>query len=185
MNTTFYNVLFIEDDDLIRSIYSERLLQESLFRVDVAVDGQDGWNKLQMNTYDLVITGIQMPYKTGFEVYELMQKESRLASIPVIIFSHLGRSEDAEKANNLGIDYFIIRGQYTPNDLADLVKSILLKDSQSYVLQISQDSPDYHQFLKAFLGEAQSNSMDQTGLKVLVKSVQFEGQACFTIEKYA
>jgi two-component system sensor histidine kinase and response regulator WspE len=46
------------------------LLEDRGYRVDIAVDGADGWNAVRMNDYDLVISDIYMPRMDGFEFHQ-------------------------------------------------------------------------------------------------------------------
>jgi CheY-like chemotaxis protein len=133
-----YKILLIEDDELIRSIYLSRLSQEPSFIVDTAVDGVDGLNKIQANKYDLIFSGIQMPNMTGFELFQKLQNNAEWITIPFIIFSHLGRQEDVETAHNLGIQYFIVRGQSTPNDITQKIRDILTKSDKSTISSITR-----------------------------------------------
>jgi CheY-like chemotaxis protein len=133
-----YKILIIEDDELVRSIYSDRLSQESIFTIDTAVDGADGLNKIQANKYDLIFSGIQMPNLTGFELFKKLQGNAEWITIPFVIFSHLGRQEDIEKAHNLGIQHFIVRGQSTPNEITQNIRDILIESKESKISHITR-----------------------------------------------
>jgi hypothetical protein len=124
-----------------------------------------------------------MPYKTGFEVYESMQEDTRLASIPTIIFSHLGRDLDKEKAHSLGIKHFIVRGQYTPNDVVNLIKSILVADNAEYHLRIAKDSVDYQQFVQAFWGMDCLECSEAEQLPVTIRLESSDERHLFSIKQ--
>jgi len=126
-----YKILIVEDDPLIRLIYAERLAMNDYMTVETAEDGLDGLNKIKANNYDLIFSGIQMPNKTGFELFQELQLDENLAKIPFIIFSHLGRLEDIQKVRDLGIKHFIIRGETTPNEISDKIKDILYKSDHA------------------------------------------------------
>jgi CheY-like chemotaxis protein len=170
-----YKILLIEDDELIRSIYLSRLSQEPSFIVDTAVDGVDGLNKIQANKYDLVFSGIQMPNMTGFELFQSLQQEEKYKRIPLVLFSHLGRSEDIENAANLGVKHFITRANNTPNDIVSQLRDILGVKDKNYNLIISKNSPDYTDFIQSFFGKdcIDDQDIDITPITVtLQKSVK-------------
>lgn len=131
-----YKILIIEDDTLIRSIYFERLSRDKEMEIDTAVDGLDGFNKIKEHNYDLIFSGIQMPNKTGFELFQDLQTDINSSNIPFVIFSHLGRVEDIQKAKELGINNFIIRGTTTPDEIAQQIKDILYKDNDTQISNI-------------------------------------------------
>jgi len=128
---TKYKILIVEDDPLIRLIYTERLEMDDYIDVETAEDGLDGLNKIKANNYDLIFSGIQMPNKTGFELFQDLQSDTNLAKIPFIIFSHLGRIEDIQRVRDLGIEHFIIRGETTPNEISEKIKDILYKSDNT------------------------------------------------------
>lgn len=165
-----YNVLIVEDDSEIRSLYADVFGQHSNINVETAVDGLDALNKLIENKYDLIFSGIQMPNKTGFELYQEVQKLTDKNNIPIVLFSHLGRSEDIEMAKNLGIKYLIIRGQSSPNDTLNQILDILSARDKNYSLVIKKDSKDYDKFVKAFLGEdcIEYENLDGMPIKVVL-----------------
>jgi CheY-like chemotaxis protein len=151
-NISQYKVLIIEDDPEIRSIYIDRFSQHPSLIVDSAVDGLDGLNKIKENEYDLVFSGIQMPNKTGFELYQEVQELENKKNTLIVLFSHWGRTEDLEYAKRLGVKYFIIRGHNSPNDTLNQILDILNAKDKVYRLNIKKDSLDYYRFLEAFLG---------------------------------
>ena len=59
-----YHILVVDDDGDIRHLNSE-VLACSGYKVDVAADGALGWDALQLNSYDLLLTDHDMPNLTG------------------------------------------------------------------------------------------------------------------------
>jgi len=150
---TKYKILVVEDDPLIREVYSGILSLDQHIEVYTAVDGLDGLNKIKENNYDLIFSGIQMPNKTGFELYQEVEQLPDKKHIPIVLFSHLGRLEDIEKSRELGVKYFLIRGQNTPNDILGQILAILNAQDKAYRLNIQKNSPDYSKFIEAFMGK--------------------------------
>lgn len=157
-----YHILIIDDDELTRSIYSERLAQESDLIVDIAVDGGDGLSKIQEHDYDLIFSGIQMPNLTGFELFEKLQGNAEWITIPFVIFSHLGRQEDVKKAHDLGIQHFIVRGQSSPNDITQKIRDILIESEElkigaitrSHILIVEDDPMIRSTYIGRFQAES-------------------------------
>jgi CheY-like chemotaxis protein len=152
-HTKTYKILIVEDKPEIRSLYVDRFSQDSNIIVEEAVDGLDGLNKIQNNSYDLIFSGIYMPNKTGFELFQEVQQLSDKKHIPIVLFSHWGKAEDIEMSRQLGVKYFIIRGQSTPNNIFNQILDILNAQDKTYQLIIKKDSPDYSKFIGAFFGE--------------------------------
>lgn len=177
-----YNILIIEDDKDIREVYMERFQQQENFVVDTAVDGLDGFNKAQAKSYDLIFSGIQMPNMTGFEVFEKLALIPEYQKVPVVLFSHLGRTEDVEKAKKIGVKYFIIRGQNTPNDIVNKIKDILHSKDKSYSLILKTDSPDYLDFIESFFSRECAELENMNELPIKLSLSNYEEPYTFTVE---
>jgi DNA-binding response OmpR family regulator len=61
---------------------------------------------------DLLLPGID-----GFEVLKRIRANDELKKVPVIVFSNLGQREDVEKATELGADDFLVKANFTLDDL--------------------------------------------------------------------
>lgn len=66
-------VLYVEDDDVIRSQMSQ-FLTRFFESVDTAVNGAKGLELFQQESYDIVITDINMPEKNGIEMTREMKR---------------------------------------------------------------------------------------------------------------
>ena len=138
-------MLIVDDDDSIRSIYVDIFRKEG-FEVEEAVDGLEGLDKATKNIPNIVFTGIVMPRMDGFGFIEALKKNVATANIPVVISSHLGRSEDSEKAKELRVKDFIVRHMVTPKEAVERVKKVL--GSGDYKLKISANELDAVQLAK-------------------------------------
>lgn len=175
-------ILIVEDDPAIRDVYIECFQAESSFLVDSAVDGLEGLQKIRNQEYDLIFSGIQMPNMTGFELFQAVRNDSTLKQSPFVLFSHLGRSEDMARAENLKVDHFIVRGQTSPHDIVSKIKDILNVKDRTYNLLLSKDSPDYAEFIEAFWGADCIDHRDSSTMPVLVTLQQPQQPYVFSIE---
>ncbi len=110
-------ILIIDDERSVRSSLRETLEFED-YEVDEAVDGAEGWNKIQHGNYDLVFCDIKMPRMDGMEVLALIQKHQ--VDLPVLMISGHGTIENAIEATRLGAFDFISK----PPDLNRLLITV-------------------------------------------------------------
>ena len=75
-------ILVVDDDSDLRRLYGF-VLCRSGHHVDVAEDGAAGWDALQANRYDLLITEHEMPKLTGVELIKKL-RAARMA-LPVVM----------------------------------------------------------------------------------------------------
>ena len=86
-------VLLVDDEPLVRKLIS-RYLVAAGYVVRVAVDGLDAIGKLRAGLPDLIISDLNMPRMSGFELLEVVRK--RFPQIPVIVISAVAADEMPE-----------------------------------------------------------------------------------------
>jgi DNA-binding NtrC family response regulator len=92
-------VLLIDDDDSLRRVM-EYTLHEAGYRVVTASHGEQGLQLFSQEEPAVVVTDIQMPGLTGYEVLKAI-KETRSATL-VIVITAFGTVEKAVEAMKLG-----------------------------------------------------------------------------------
>jgi len=117
-------ILVIDDSLTVREL-EKRLLEEQGYRVDVAVDGMDGWNAVRRNRYQLVITDVDMPRMDGIELVTSIRKDNQLHSLPVMIISYKDRSEDRFRGLEAGADYYLAKGGFSDEALVEAVIDLI------------------------------------------------------------
>jgi DNA-binding NtrC family response regulator len=97
-------ILIIDDERAIRSTLKE-ILEYEKYQVDEAVDGLEGWEKIQKNEYDIILCDIKMPKMDGVE---LLDKVLALGKdCPVVMISGHATVENAVEAIKKGAFDFI------------------------------------------------------------------------------
>lgn len=119
------HILIIEDDEFLRALTAKRLEKEG-FQVSAAVDGESGLAKTAELRPTLVLLDLLLPGVNGFEVLERLKSSPDLKQIPVIVFSNLGERADIEKAQKLGADDFLIKANFTLDEVMAKIKNKLM-----------------------------------------------------------
>lgn len=117
-------ILIVEDDTLINKMYFEKLTRDG-YEVTVAINGQEGLDKMRTNRPDLIILDIMMPKLSGVEVIQEMKKDVNLEKIPIIVLTNLTEGPDIEKAKKMGITEYLIKSDLDPEDVSETVKKHL------------------------------------------------------------
>ena len=104
-------VLVVDDSITVREV-ERGLLAARGFLVDVAVDGADGWNAVRANTYDLVITDVDMPRMNGIELVRHIKQDTRLRELPVMIVSYKDRDADRLAGLEAGADAYVTKSSF-------------------------------------------------------------------------
>lgn len=114
-------ILIIDDEDIVLKSCL-RILRNEDYQVDTAYSGEDGLAKIEEKAYDLVVTDLMMPGKSGMDVLRTI-KERKL-DLTVIIFTGFATAETAREALKMGaFDY--IPKPFTPEEFLDVIKNAI------------------------------------------------------------
>jgi two-component system sensor histidine kinase and response regulator WspE len=118
-------ILVVDDSITVREVEREMLLSKG-YTVEVAIDGQEAWHTLRTGgPFDLVITDIDMPRMNGFELVTMIKDDPANADMPVIIVSYKDREEDRRKGLDAGADYYLTKGSFKDETLAEAVRDLI------------------------------------------------------------
>ncbi|MBB1632335.1 hybrid sensor histidine kinase/response regulator [Cupriavidus sp. UME77] len=117
-------VLVVDDSLTVREL-ERKLLSNRGYEVTVAVDGMDAWNVLRAESFDLVITDIDMPRMDGIELVSRIKREGRLMHLPVMVVSYKDREQDRQRGLQAGADYYLAKGSFQDAALLDAVQDLI------------------------------------------------------------
>lgn len=123
MDNAKKTVLIVEDDEFLRSLTAKRLEKEN-YAIEVAVDGESAISVLDALKPDIILLDLLLPGKDGFEVLKKIRSTEAVKTVPVVIFSNLGQKEDIEKAKALGVDDFLIKANFTLDDVVAKINKL-------------------------------------------------------------
>jgi chemotaxis protein histidine kinase CheA len=113
-------VLLVDDSPIARA--TESALVKALgHTVDEAQDGEEGYLRAQSQSYDLILTDVQMPRLDGFSLTRRLKTTVGLARIPVIILSSLASPEDRRRGAEAGADAYLVKGELGVESLAQTI----------------------------------------------------------------
>ncbi|MHA7131404.1 response regulator transcription factor [Algoriphagus namhaensis] len=116
-------ILIIEDDALISNLLQFRLKKDG-YAITSVEDGNAGIQEIEEGDYDLIITDVMIPFKSGLEIIHFAKKNK--PDTPIMVLSSLGDEEKTVlEAFHLGVVDFISK-PFNPNELAIRVKKALV-----------------------------------------------------------
>ncbi len=126
-------VLYAEDNSDARTQTLE-ILKDFFEHVDIAVDGLEAHEKIQNNTYDLIITDINMPKMSGIELISHLRE--RDDDIAILILSAYNEPTYFIQAIKLGIDGYLLKplhiDQFVDTVCRTLQQIIIKKENVAY-----------------------------------------------------
>ena len=117
-------IVFIDKDDFYRKLYKRKLEEEGV-ELFVAKTGNEGWDIIQREDPDLVITEVMVQGKGGFKIKKEMNKDDDLSNIPFVVLTDLAQESDKEQAKEMGVDAYFVKQESEVSEVLDKIKSLL------------------------------------------------------------
>ena len=118
--------LVVDDFSTMRRIVRGLLKEIGYNNCEEAEDGVDALSKLKLAKYDFVVSDINMPNMTGFELLKAIKEDPNLKHLPVLMVTAEARKEDIVLAAQSGAAGYIVK-PFTKATLEEKVVKIMQK----------------------------------------------------------
>lgn len=116
--------VLVVDDSLTTRVQIKRILEMEGYSIQIGIDGEDGWTKLNSESFDLVITDMEMPRLNGLEFTKRIKGSTKFKELPVIILTSLGSEENIKQGMEAGADAYLVKTKFDRKDLLQIVKRL-------------------------------------------------------------
>ncbi|MCC6201197.1 MAG: response regulator [Moraxellaceae bacterium] len=114
------SILLVDDSAEDLTLLTE-YLRSTRFRITVAFDGREGYQKASLLLPDIILMDVRMPRTDGFAACRLLKADPRTRDIPVIFLSGCNELDDRLEGLHLGaVDY--ISKPFAPEEVVARVK---------------------------------------------------------------
>jgi CheY-like chemotaxis protein len=117
-------IFLVDDDAVVRTLY-HRKLEQGGFEVRLAEDGLQAIQLLDKFAPDLVLLDLMMPKLSGETVLRFIRSHPKLAKLPVVVLTNAFMSHEALVISSLGVERAIIKADFTPEKMLEIVCQIL------------------------------------------------------------
>ncbi len=117
-------ILFIEDEEALQRSMG-KMLEQQQYQVFKATDGEEGMAMAKKEMPDLILLDLILPKKNGFEVLAALKKEPETKNVPIIVLTNLEGSADVERALTSGATTYLVKANYTLQDIVSKIESVL------------------------------------------------------------
>ena len=104
-------VLVVDDSISVREL-ERQLLSAAGYQVEVAIDGEDAWQKLNHSDFELMVTDIDMPRLDGIALTRSVRQDARLRRLPVIIVSYRNTPQDHARGMEVRADRYLTKSDF-------------------------------------------------------------------------
>lgn len=149
------SILIIEDDTDLRTYLKTKLLDQ--YNI-IESNGTDAIEKVLETIPDIIISDVNLPKKSGFEICKIIKNDERTSHIPTLMLTALSSSEAHVKGLQSGVDMFLTK-PFNLSVLRQSIESLLynrkkLQQHYKEALKFTKKTPKKEKKLKANNKEA-------------------------------
>lgn len=100
-------ILLAEDQSMVRGALAALLGMEDGFEITQAEDGDRAWLLMKQNSYDILLTDIEMPGRSGLELAQWVLQQKMPTK--TIIITTFGRAGYIRRAIDMGVAGFLLK----------------------------------------------------------------------------
>lgn len=119
-------VLVVEDDSLLQDMLAQQLGKDS-WEVSYAKNGEQALELARSVRPDIILLDLMLPGVSGYDILADLKKDPDFNRIPVIILSNLGQQEDIDKGLQLGAADYMIKSNFTLDEVSAKMAALLQK----------------------------------------------------------
>lgn len=101
--------VIVAEDNPINRMVIDKLLQKLPIDHLIVENGQELVNEVERQSYDLIITDIQMPVMDGFEAAALIRTKGSMDRVPIIALTAAAFEDDIKRMRQAGMDDYVAK----------------------------------------------------------------------------
>jgi len=117
-------ILVAEDSITIRTLL-RNFIENAGFYVKTTVDGMEAYEVLQNETFDLIVTDIEMPRMNGFELTAKIRENLKYNDLPIILVTALETADDRQRGLEVGANAYIIKSSFDKSNLIETIQRLI------------------------------------------------------------
>jgi two-component system chemotaxis sensor kinase CheA len=117
--------LLVVDDSITARTVQKGILERVGYVVDLAADAEAALEMIRARKYDLIVTDIEMPGMSGFELTAALKEDPATRPIPVVMVTT--RAEDSQRRRGIevGARAYITKGTFDEGVLLETVRRLI------------------------------------------------------------
>ncbi len=172
MNKFEAHILVVDDDDGIRNLVKQYLLENN-FLITTAKNAEEAKNKIAVVKFDLIVLDIMMPGKSGLE-FTLENKEK--INTPIILLTAKGEPSERIEGLETGADDYLPK-PFEPKELILRINNILKKTknkNQKRIIEFSNVKIDLNKLI--IIQNEKEYKINNTEKIILEKMINAPGE---------
>lgn len=117
--------VLVVDDSITTRTLEKNILQMAGYNVTTATNGYEALTELGKDTYDILISDVQMPHMGGIELAQTVRNNDNFMNLPIILVTSLESKEDRERGLNAGANAYIVKRGFDQEELLTTIQQLV------------------------------------------------------------
>jgi two-component system chemotaxis sensor kinase CheA len=117
--------ILVAEDSITSRTLLKNILEFAGYKVKTAVDGAEAFSVLATEAFDLVVSDVEMPRMSGFDLTAKIRADKRLAQLPVVLVTGLDSRADRERGVDVGANAYIVKSSFDQGNLLEVVRRLI------------------------------------------------------------
>jgi len=117
--------ILVAEDSITSRTLIKNILETAGYRAATAVDGADAFTQVRSGEFDLVVSDVDMPRMSGFELTAKIRADKKLGELPVVLVTALESREDRERGIEVGANAYIVKSSFDQSNLLEVIRRLL------------------------------------------------------------
>lgn len=117
--------ILVAEDSITARTLLKNILETAGYRVSTAVDGIDALTQFRSGEFDLLVSDVDMPRMSGFELTNRVRGDKKRGETPVILVTALESREDRERGIEAGANAYIVKSSFDQSNLLETIQRFI------------------------------------------------------------
>jgi two-component system chemotaxis sensor kinase CheA len=116
--------VLIAEDSITSRMLLKGILESAGYQVKTAVDGLEAFSLLRSESFDVLVSDVEMPRLNGFDLTARLRADRQLAELPVVLVTALASREDRERGIEAGANAYLVKNDLDQSDLLEALRRL-------------------------------------------------------------
>lgn len=117
--------ILVVDDSITTRALEKNILETAGFYVRTVTDGTEAIQALLEDSYDLLVSDVEMPNMDGFELTRQVKSDARWKHMPVVLVTSLDSPTDRERGLQAGADAYLVKPRFDQDELLQMIEKMV------------------------------------------------------------
>lgn len=117
--------VLVAEDSITSRMLLKNILESAGYQVKTAVDGMEALTTLKTEEFDAVVSDVDMPRMSGFDLTAAIRSDKKLAETPVVLVTGRESREDRERGIDVGANAYLVKSSFDQSNLLEVIRRLI------------------------------------------------------------